>query len=290
MTTLMDLPKQFNQLDIRWQWENVIVAKPNLQGGDPFSEAKRIIRAPWSAPPFEAGTMVVDTITRYAEVFCDMSASSGKYAKNPIEFGRGDDKITVPTMGDYRAGQLMAQSVTDLAIDSLDMDLIVLGHEGHLAKGREGEAGFAVLQGGMATVGQAQVSSYGGQFDQYLRLKHRKKQDKQHVVCQMVGDATYQAKVREDGRKKPPSLVEVPNTLDEQLAWWADRFDEAGIDIERPERDGYLRTALYGLLGTGKTRLALSAPRRRIVYVAVDSGSEFLKSMFYNLKTEREES
>lgn len=277
----------WSNFDIRWRYKNIIVVKPNVKAGDPFAEVASILDSPWHQPPFNAGTVVLDTITALANVFLDMSASEGRYTNKPIQFGRGKNVVTIPTEGDYRVGQRLSQELADMALD-VPMDVIFVGHVGVEAKGKKGDSGYSILRAGMGTVGGAQVASYGGQFDQYVYLKHKTKQDKTSVVSQLVGDGIYSAKVREDGSTPPPQIVPVPNTLDEQRQWYADRMREAGIDVEDPKGTGWLRMGLYSEIGVGKTRLALSAPRGPIVYIAVDKGAEFLRSVYSELKTPNE--
>ena len=277
----------WSNFDIRWGYEPIIVVKPNLKSGDPFAEVASILDSPWNEPPFNAGTIVLDTITSLANVFLDMSASEGRYTNKPIQFGRGKHVVTIPAEGDYRVGQRLSQELADMALD-IPMDVLFLGHVGVEAKGKKGDSGYSILRAGMGTVGGAQVASYGGQFDQYVFLKHKRKQDKTSVVTQLVGDGIYSAKVREDGTSPPPQVVDLPNDLEGQREWYRARAKEAGIDFDDPLTTGYFRMGIYSEIGVGKTRLALSAPRGPIVYIAVDKGSEYLRSMFSQLKTKNE--
>ena len=135
----------------------------------------------------------------------------------------------------------------------------------------------------ISTVGSAQVSTYGGQYDQYWRLHYPSKQNKSEIRVQTGGDPIYSGKHRNDGEPVTEDFF-LPWDFNGQKKFWMDRIDEAGIDLNDPILTGYVRACLYGELGTGKTRLALSAPFGPIVYLAVDKNSEFLRSMARELK------
>ena len=279
----MSYPKPFDRLDIRWKWRDIIVVKADMRSGDPYQNLCDIIDKPWHKPPFNARGMVLDTVSEFAQTGLSMSADVGNYTNKPIQFGRGKHLLTIPTEGDYRVAQRFAQEVTELAFDQ-PLDFCGVGHVGVEAKGKKGTTGYSILRAGMATVGGAQVSSYGGQYDQYIYLKYKSKQDKKTVVAQLSGDGIYAAKVREDGSNPPEQAVVVPNNLEGMREFWLTRAIEAGLDLDDPENTGYYRSAIYGEIGTGKTPLALAMPRLPLVYIAVDTNSEFLRSLRYELK------
>lgn len=271
-----------SKFDVRHDFEDIVVVKPSFRP-DPYVEICEILEAPW-AEEYGVQTIVLDTVTQYGDVFLAMAASEGRFTSNPIQFGRGKHIKTLPVEGDYRVAQSLCQDLADIAFD-LPLDVCFIGHEGVMAKGKKGSPGYDLISAGMATAGQAQVDKYGGQFDQYIRLKYAKGKDKDRLVAQLVGDNTYQAKVRDDGTNPPAREISLSNARDpaEQLKglqqFWIDRAKEGGIDLDDPARTGYLRVAEYGRIGTGKTRLALTMPRKRILYIAVDRNSEFLRSM-----------
>jgi len=271
--------KLFEQFEWSQPYENLIVVRPNLDTRDPYSEACKIVDAPWEKE-FGAKTLMLDTVDAYAESFRNMSAQAMTYTNKPLTFGVGKHAIYMPDRGDYRAGQTLIQELTNLAFDK-EMHLIACAHTAVQTKEKGGEV--LVLRGGAATVGSAQVDTYGGQFDQYFRLYYAKKKDTTEVTAQVRGDGVYNAKHREDG-VLPPRDIFVPNTLKEQMAWWDARMEEAGIDSQDPLLTGYIRAMLYGEIGVGKTRLGLSFPYGPIVYVAVDKNSHFMRSMYRELK------
>lgn len=277
----------FEGMTITHPWQDIWVVRAPMRDCDPYQEAARIVDAPWRER-FGTETMIIDTIDAWAGEFKDMSAEEDAFAgkKGNIRFGAGKYQVAMSDRGDYQAGQTLTQEITNLAFDQ-DMHLIVCAHVGIQAK-TKGESGIVkILRAGAATVGGAQVDTYGGQYDQYWRLKYKSKQDQQHLVAQFIGDPIYNAKLREDGELPPPD-VPVPNTLREQEAFWHKWLNHSGVFLDKPET-GWTRACLYGEIGTGKTRLALSFPKRPMIYVAVDANSEFLRSMYRELKVPVEE-
>lgn len=278
----------FEGMLISHPYRDVYVVRAPLRGVDPYQEAARIVDAPWREH-YGTETMVIDTIDAWATEFKDMSAEDDVFAgkKGNIRFGKGKYEVAMSDRGDYQAGQKLVQEITNLAFDQ-DMHLIVCAHVGIQAK-TKGESGIVrILRAGAATVGGAQVDTYGGQYDQYWRLKYKTKQEQTRLVCQFIGDPIYNAKLREDGELPPPE-VPVPNTLKEQREFWIKWLKRSGIDLDNPELTGWTRACLYGEIGTGKTRLGLSFPKPPFIYVAVDANAEYLRSMYRELKVPVEE-
>ncbi len=275
--------KLLNRLDIRNPYKDVYVVKPKLGGGDPFEHAAEVVDFPWREE-FGAQVMVIDTITAWSNEFMNLSADDDTFAgkKGNIRFGGGKYDVAIPSRGDYRVGQRLSQEITTLAFEQ-DMHVIFCGHVGIEGKSRSDDGVFQILRAGAATVGAATVGTYGGQFDQYWRLKYKSKQDKSNLIVQRQGDQIFGAKLRIDTSKPLPD-VPLPNTLDLQRKFWLEQLGECSVDLENPGLTGYTRAMIYGEIGTGKTRLALSFPMGPIVYIAVDASSEFLRSMYRELK------
>ena len=279
-------PLLANSFDIREaQAPNIIVVKPHLSSGDPYNEASQIMRYNWRRWIMEhygiqtPGTLVVDTMTAYAEEITNMSADNLTYSrKNPITFGSGDDQVVIPAEGDYGVGQRLSMQLTKKAWDQ-PMDVCFIGHTGVEARGKrggQGDKGYEILRAGFALVGQATVAKYGGKFDTYIRTKIESYNKENYYVAQLRPDAIYGAGGR-GNTFNVPFEVTLKQDWKSQTDFWRERVKELRIDLE-DEAKGYFRVALYGEPKTGKTWLAFHMLRRPIIYVAVDEGSEFLRS------------
>jgi len=283
---LITREKIFEKFPITQPYKDIFVVRPDLRSGDPYQAAAEMLDVPWSKiEGIQAGLVVVDTITAWAGTFREMSAEDDAFAgkSGNIRFGKGKHEFAMSGMGDYQAGQLLAQELTTLAFEQ-EAHVVFCAHVGIEGKSKSKDSGLlTILRAGAATTGGATVGTYGGQFDQYWRLKYKSAQDTDHLVCQLRGDAVYGAKHREDG-VLPPRDVPLPNTLAEQRKFWLTRLKEADVEIGNEALKGYTRAMLYGEIGTGKTRLALSHPVRPVVYIAVDANAQFLRSMYRELK------
>ena len=273
----------FEKFPITQPYKDVYVVRPKLHSGDPYQQAAEIVDADWSA--LGVRHMVIDTITAWATTFRNMSAEDGKFAgtKGNISFGRGTHEFSMSDKGDYQAGQLLAQELTDLAFEQ-SMHVTFCAHVGIEGKSKSKDSGLiTILRAGAATTGSATVGTYGGQFDQYWRLKYKSNQDTERLMVQLRGDSVYGAKHREDG-ELPPRDIDLPNTLELQRKFWLTRLAEADVVLGEEAQKGYTRAMLYGEIGTGKTRLALSHPALPVLYVAVDANAQYLRSMYRALK------
>jgi hypothetical protein len=264
---------------------NFLVVEPESGVGiDPINEAMMIAGTDWAKEGYKG--IIWDTMSATAQAVNMASANTPAFG-NHIMLGAGASRIPIPSMGDFRAAQVVADTLREVLFKH-ELHLLMLGHEGTETKGK-GE-NTEILNAGFALVGQAKISTYGSQFDQYIRLVRQAEQKDgvlqfTRVMAQLQADAIYGAGVRTDLEIEPPALKLVPNTLEMQITWWKELLNMAGIDLASP-LSGFLRTAMYSAPKVGKTRLAASLAGLvgPVVYVAWDADSKRLRSVFRSLK------
>ncbi len=257
---------------------NVLVAVPQAKDG--FALFDEVVDLVYGYTKMGCATVVVDTISAFAERQRDFSAEVGQYRRSAtggIRFGRSERAEVMPDQGDYRYGQVSAARLVQ-HLANIEANVVAVHHMAQ-AWARDEAAGLAKpLRGGPGTVGSAASSQLSAMYEAVIRLEQQTRlrgKDKPPVVevhAQLVGDQEYAAKVREDGSVALPYKSQVPNSLREQREWWTALGPPAF-------------TAVYGESGVGKTRLALSYPATPILYVALDARSERLPSAFAELKS-----
>ena len=264
---------------------NFLIVEPEKgRGIDPMNEAFTIAGTDWKAKGYNG--LIWDTMTQTAWDVHMASANTTTFG-NHIRLGTGALTVPVPSMGDYRAAHVVCDTLFNMLV-SQELHVAVLGHEATETKGK-GE-NVEILNAGFALVGQAKVSSYGAEFDQYIRLRSWAASEQGAVVmnevrAQMLADPVFGAGLREPGNQIVPPYKVVPNTLEEQIEWWKWFFDLGGIDVDNPLT--LLRLALYSRPKVGKSRLVTVLPAivGPCVYVAWDRGSRALPSTWSALKT-----
>lgn len=124
-------------------------------------ELVEIFSHDWRAEYPDVGTIICDTFTVGAENILMAVASQSAYSNNPITYGKGIAKITIPSMGDYGATQAIVKRWLQF-LEAQPLNVIVVFH-GDWVEPESGVGG--VISGGPTTVGKAGIRDMARKFD-----------------------------------------------------------------------------------------------------------------------------
>lgn len=250
--------------------ENFLIIQPDKKKGDPFVDCMKIAEFDWAGEGYKS--LIWDTLTERARTFRNMSAMLMKYTTQPMQFGSGPNKMIVPSPGDYGAAQALSINLRAM-LQEQPLHTFMLGHIGRETKGKGDD--LIVTSAGFALVGQALISSFGSDFDQYLRLFVQSG----FVYAQLKSHPVYGSGIRTT--KELPKELLVPHELTKMRALWGSFMEMSGIDPADPAT-GYLRVGMYSEPKVGKSTFVTALPESLLpaVYIADDPGSEYMRTTF----------
>lgn len=212
---------------------HLIIAKPEPKRVgtelvmDLNGELVEIFSKDWKSVYSDVGTIIVDTFTVGAESVLGAVAKQASFSSNPITFGTGAAKITLPTMGDYGATQAIVKRWLQF-LETQPLNVICVFH-GDWVEPESGIGG--VISGGPTTVGKAGIRDMARKFDNLFFLNVReevtpgnppKRSMKYHVHTTKTG--IWEAKLRVGG----PNTMPTTDITDNPRAFW-EAFDKATI-------------------------------------------------------------
>lgn len=208
--------------------DRIIVVNPAVKTGnkstvDPVVAAFMIAKTNWKEEFPDMEYLVIDTVSTMGKSMLRHNADLGKYAKNPIRYEIGEgETITAPDEGSYGATQDQIERLMDI-LSEQPYHTIIAAHAG-IAKTKEGN----IIGGGPVTVGQAQITTFGGRFNPMVYLVRKVRQPlgkdlggvEYWAHTEPVG--IFNAKIRES-KDGGMSLAKVKLEAD-PVHWWADYF------------------------------------------------------------------
>lgn len=238
--------------------------------------------------------LVVDTRTEACAGCIDELAESGVHATSTTKVFSvtdGDSKIKYTTSDRRDYGMAYGAMIEHRnAVLRQPIHYLDLCHESPIKEGTEEKS--IVVGFGPNAGGPALAKSWGTNFPAVLRLDVDK-DGKRFVQTTILhrNALPYLAKLTSGG-KVVPNLVPLPWTFDGQSVVLKLFLEAQGIDLKDFPGTGPFRACFYGLQGSGKTCLAASfwgclkiaKPSARMVYVAYDGGSEYLRPFWDFLK------
>lgn len=211
--------------------DHLIIAKPEpRQVGaermmDLNAELVQIFSHDWKRDYPDAGTMILDTVTVGAESVLSAVADQAAFSNNPMTFGQGKAKITLPVMGDYGATQAIVKRWFQF-LEQQPLNVIAIFH-GDWVEPESGVGG--VISGGPTTVGKAGIRDMARKFDNlfFLNLRQHttpgnppKRETRYEVHTTKTG--IWEAKLRTN---KPNPIPTVDITNNPRTFW--EQFDQA---------------------------------------------------------------
>jgi len=155
--------------------DRIIVVNPAVKTGskssvDPVVAAFSIAKINWKEEFPDMEYLVIDTVSSMGKAMLKHNADLKKYSKNPISYDIGGEEVIAPAEGDYGATQDQIERIMDI-LGEQPYHTIIAAHAG-IAKTKEG----TIIGGGPVTVGQAQITTFGGRFNPMIYLTRKVRQ------------------------------------------------------------------------------------------------------------------
>lgn len=302
-------------IDYRDSWADlgIHIIKPKVTGcrdaEGPMAQAE-LIADQMSAMCRELGarTVIWDTLTASVKQMLDELARSGIHKTSTTKEFRvvvGNDVLTQRVTPDRR-DYMMSQDHLRLAVrnrmlhdPARNYHLIHILHQEtakkSAGKDKDGEPIYIPTMHGPNGGGPGSVESWGTEYQAINRVFVEGVADKakRYVQLSQFTDASgvpYAARTNVGGNI--PAKIEIPGDFAGAVKVWEAIARAMALDTERPDRTGYYSGAIYGVMGSGKTRWASAflglANALPCVYVAADGDSEYLRSFWNELKTKKQ--
>lgn len=297
-------------LDYRDMWADIgiHIIKPKTTGVNtvdgPMAQSALIAREmPAICEELGAKTVIWDTVTATVRQCTTEIALSGVHqlsSTKKFKVADSDGALAVNAVTkDRRDFGMSQQHVREAVRDAMLLDpkrnyhLIHVMHQETAKKsaGKDaaGEPIYNPILHGPNGGGPGSVESWGTEYQAVNRV-FTDPQGKHYVqLAQYTDKAGVPYACRTNvGGNLPGNDALIPTDFAGAVALWAKIMDLMGIDTERPDRTGFYSGCPFGVMGSGKTRWVtafLGLPNvLPCVYVAADGDSEFLRSLWDEIK------